>query len=92
MHETIVDMDNNRRYVKVYHCPFCKEFKFEELVCPSCHYEGAIMWNPYNSKIAGAKIVQCHNCGQIVSFKIKNGHFGVFAEKCPKPKIKVLLV
>jgi len=64
MHETIVDMDNNRRYVKVYHCPFCK----------------------------GAKIVQCHNCGQIVSFKIKNGHFGVFAEKCPKPKIKVLLV
>ena len=91
MHETI-NMDKDRRYFKMYHCPYCESLEFEELVCPNCNYEGAIMWNPYNSKLAEAKVVQCHNCGQIVNIQVKNGHFGVFSTKCPKPKIKVILI
>lgn len=29
-------------------------------ICFDCGYNGAIKWNPYN------KVVQCHNCGQII--------------------------
>ena len=87
MDETI-DMDTDRHYYKMYHCPYCSELKFEELVCPSCGYVGAIMWNPYN------KVVQCHNCGQIVDIKvnISSQEFGVFKSKFPKPKVKVILI
>lgn len=32
----------------------------EKVPCQSCGYVGAIKWNKFN------KVVQCHNCGQVV--------------------------
>jgi hypothetical protein len=88
MHETI-DMAEDGHYYKTLHCPYCMELKFEELICPNCHYVGAIIWNPHN------KVVQCRNCRLIVDIKvnISSQQFGAFRSKLfPKPKVKVLLV